>query len=120
MGLSPYWARVDFEEKGLWFRVFTGQFRNREDAERFAQEHGLKQATAKKTAYANLIGIYSQVRQLEERTRKLSGLGYSPYVIRERSGRSRLFVGAYVTEAGAKSQYQVLKSSGVESQVVER
>lgn len=119
-GLSPYWVRVDFKDKGLWFRVFHGHFRNREDGERFARKRGLKEADVKKTEYASLIGIYAQGPELWEEMRKLSALGFSPYVVAQPDGTSRLLVGAYVTEAGAKSQYDILKSSGIKSQVVKR
>ena len=119
-GLSLYWVRVDFEEKGLWFRVFCGHFRSHEEAERFARERGLKEAVVKKTPYANLVGLYAQGPELQGEIKKLSALGFSPYMIQEPDGQLRLLVGAYVTEAGAESQYDNLKSRGINTQVVKR
>jgi len=118
--LSPYWAKVDFKEKGEWFRVFAGHFNDREEAERFGQEHGLSEPTIKKTQYANLIGTYSDEEELKGKIMKLEDLGYSPYTIRQPNGTSRLFVGAYLTEAGAGRQSRDLKPSGVQGQVVKR
>jgi capsular exopolysaccharide synthesis family protein len=119
-GLSLYWARVDFKEKGSWYRVFCGHFESREKAERFAQERALKAAEAKKTPYANLVGLYAQGPELRAKIRQLSSLGFSPYMLPETDGPLRLLVGAYVTKAGAESQYDHLKSSGLTTQVVKR
>jgi cell division septation protein DedD len=119
-GLSPYCSKVDFNEKGIWFRVFTGHFQDREKAERFKEKHRLKEGTVKKTAYANLIGTYMQSRELENRILSLRRLGYFPYVIKGEDGESRLYVGAFITKKGAEQQYHDLKSSGIQSQIVQR
>lgn len=118
--LSFYWTRVDFKEKGLWFRVFCGHFRSYEEAERFARERGIEEAKVKKTPYANLIGHYAQGPELQEEMNKVSALGFSPYVLPEPDGRLRLLVGAYVTESGAESQSDNLKSRGIHTQVIKR
>lgn len=119
-GLSPYWARVKLKEKGVWYRVFTGHFEDSQHAESFRQEHGLKEATIKKTQYTNLIGTYGSSEELKDKIVSLKKLGYSPYVIEDQGGKSRLFVGAFVTKEGAEAQYSDLKSHSVQSQVVIR
>jgi capsular exopolysaccharide synthesis family protein len=119
-GLAPYCTKVDFDEKGVWYRVFTGHFENRERAERFKKDHRLKEGTVKKTGYANLIGIYTSLDQLQNKMLSLKKLGYSPYAIKDRDGKSRLFIGAFITKEGAKKQYHDLRSSGIQSQVVQR
>jgi succinoglycan biosynthesis transport protein ExoP len=119
-GLSFYWTRVDFKEKGLWFRVFCGHFRSYEEAERFARERGIEGAKVKKTPYANLIGHYDQGPELQQEMNRVSALGFSPYVLPEPDGRLRLLVGAYVTESGAESQSDNLKSRGIHTQVIKR
>jgi len=118
-GLSPYWAEVELS-KGIWYRVFTGHFEDSEQAENFRQEHGLTEAIAKKVQYANLIGIYTPSDELEEKTLLLKDLGYSPYLIEDHVGKSRLFVGAFSTKQPAEKLQYVLKSNGIRSQVVKR
>jgi succinoglycan biosynthesis transport protein ExoP len=117
-GLSSYWAGVELQEKGTWFRVFAGHFTTREEAEKFGQDHGLWEAAVKKTRYANLIGVYRDPKELEEKIRTLQDLGFSPYVIEDQEGRSRLLVGAYLTRKGAERQYQELEEDGVEAEIV--
>jgi hypothetical protein len=55
----------------------------------------------------------------EDRILYLRNRGYSPYVVKEQ-GKSRVYVGAFYPEYRAKRQYNDLKSSGIESQVVKR
>jgi succinoglycan biosynthesis transport protein ExoP len=119
-GLSPYCSKVDFNEKGVWFRVFTGHFQDREKAEKFKDVHRLNEGTVKKTPYANLIGSFAQSGELESRLLSLKRLGYFPYVIKDEDGGSRLYVGAFITKEGAEQQYHNLKSSGIQSQIIQR
>ena len=118
-GLSAYWAKVELSN-GVWHRVFVGHFQNREEADRFRREHGLKDATVKKTRYANLIGIYPSSHGLKDKIFALKILGYSTYVIKEGDGRSRLFVGTFITKEGAETQRQDLESKGVQNHVIHR
>ena len=51
-GLSPYSVRVDLGDKGVWYRLFAGRFKNRGKAEVFIKEKGLADAKVKKTKHA--------------------------------------------------------------------
>ena len=118
-GLSPYWVKVVLS-KGVWYRVFTGHFKDHDQAERFRQKHGLTEATIKKTQYATLIGTYVSSREIEGKSLSLKKLGYSPYVIKDQGGKARLFVGAFLTKEGVEGQHHDLKSNGIHSQIVRR
>lgn len=120
-GLSPYWVKMDFKEKGIWFRVYAEYFADQEQAERFRQEHQLKEATVKGTQYANLISTYSdETVSLKMKIRSLNGLGYSPYVVEGHGGKLRLFVGGFLKKHRAVTQHHELESYGITSQVVKR
>jgi tyrosine-protein kinase Etk/Wzc len=119
-GLSPYWVQIEFKKIGVWYRVFTGHFEDHAKAEGFRQRHQLKEATVKKTRYASFIGRYSHAGNLQNQTQTLKKLGYSPYVIKDPNGESRLFVGAFLTKAGAEAQCQALESQGIQSELVQR
>jgi len=103
-----------------WYRVFGGYFAEKKDAERFRQEHGLKEATVKKTPYANLINIHTSGDELGVETEKLKELGYSPYLIKSPDGKVLLYVGSFLTRKDAEEQYRELKSKGIENQITER
>jgi cell division septation protein DedD len=119
-GLSAYWVKVDLGDKGVWYRVFTGYFRDQKQAEAFIKRKRLEDARAKRTKYATLIGIYATERDAQKKFLALSRLGYSPYVIETNRGESQLYVGAFYTKIGAEVQRSDLASKGVQSQVVER
>jgi capsular exopolysaccharide synthesis family protein len=120
-GLSPYWVKMDFKEKGVWFRVYAGHFKTQQHADRFRQKRQLKEAEAKNTRYANLIGIYSEgAVELKNQIRVMRGLGYSPYVIEDRGKKSRLFVGGFLRKHRALVLHRDLKSKGIQSHVVMR
>ncbi|MBW1792792.1 MAG: hypothetical protein JRJ14_11190 [Deltaproteobacteria bacterium] len=97
-----------------------GQFKDLEYAREFGRKHELEEIVIKKTAYANLIGSYTSSFEIEARIQSLKVAGYSPYVIKDRDGRSHLFVGAFLTKEGAEEQYSELKSDSVQSKVVRR
>ncbi len=119
-GLEPYWARVYFREKGLWYRVYAGHFEDRAAAERFVEGQGLEEAEVKHTQFANLIGASSDPEELAEQTSALAQKGYAPYVIGGPDGPFRLYVGAYLTREGAERQRRDLAGDGIAGQVVER
>jgi succinoglycan biosynthesis transport protein ExoP len=119
-GLSPYRVKVNFKEKGEWYRIFVGHFKDREEAEAFARTKDLRESEVLRTEYANLIGVYSQKSALNEKIETLSDRDCSPYAVTEADGKARLFVGAYVTREAAEEYRNDLKSSGVDSQVVKR
>jgi cell division septation protein DedD len=118
-GVSAYWVKV-LLSKGTWYRVYAGYFEDGEKAKRFRQEKGLKEATIEETPYANLIGVFTSSEELEDRIAFLKNLGYSSYAVKDPGGKFRLYVGAFYPEYRAKRQYNDLKSSGIESQVVKR
>jgi cell division protein FtsN len=119
-GLSAYWVRVNLGAKGVWYRVFTGYFKDQKEAEAFLKRKRLDDAFVKRTRYATLIGIYATEGDAQKKFLALSKIGYSPYVVETHSGESQVYVGAFYTKAGAEEQRSDLASKGVQSRVVER
>jgi hypothetical protein len=93
--LSPYWARVDLGDKGVWFRFFAGYFQTKEEAEKFIRELNIQGATPAKTRYANLIGIFSSDKEVEDQRTVVVSAGFYPYVIQGADGLRVLFSGAF-------------------------
>jgi len=119
-GLSPYWTKVNLEAKGVWYRIFAGYFSDRQQAEKFKEKYRLAEARVMKTAYANLAGTYESYNELGGIVPDLEDLGYSPYLIRGESGRSRLLVGAFYSKTAAEIKCLELRSKGFPIQVVSR
>jgi cell division septation protein DedD len=119
-GIPGFWVKVNSQEIGVWHRIYAGCFKDRKQAESFIEAYSLKDAEVKKTAYANLIGNYKDINELNKMIQSLADLGYSPYTIEESDAEQKLFVGAFMTSAGAEEQNAELKSRGIESSVVKR
>ncbi|MFC1532579.1 SPOR domain-containing protein [Thermodesulfobacteriota bacterium] len=119
-GFSPYWVKIKFKNKGTWYRIYAGHFKDQEQAQRVIQEHGLTDAKIRKTAYANLVGIYKISGELETMIQTLKDLGYSPYIVKNQDRESVLFLGAFTIKARAEDQNMELRSGGIRSHVVKR
>ena len=119
-GLVPYWVKVDLGTKGLWFRVFAGHFRTRDETDTFIRNNKIVGGKSRHTKYANLIGTYSSEAELEKMRLRLLKLGYYPYVIGGTDAVSFLFAGAFYQWRRAEKQRAELASKGIQSQVVER
>lgn len=120
MGIKTYWIKLDLEEKGTWFRLFTGYFQTREEADIFIKTGNLKEAESRLTKYTNLIGIYKSKEDAGRQKVRLEELGYSPYIISGKGNIYRLYVGAYYQEGRAEELKKDLELNGIKSELVER
>jgi hypothetical protein len=119
-GLSPYWAKVDLGDKGVWFRFFAGYFQTKEEAEKFIRDRNIQGASPGITKYANLIGIYSADNEVEDIRKLVESAGFCPYVIKGPSGKSYLYSGAFDRKEYAEKELVVLASKGITSKTTER
>jgi hypothetical protein len=115
-----YWVSIDLGEKGTWYRVYSGYFQTRDEADTFIKEHQIADGESRHTPYANLIGTYGSDEESIQMNRSLLELGFSPYVIKEADGRSRLFTGAFYQREHAEKEHRDLTAKGIQSQLVER
>jgi Mrp family chromosome partitioning ATPase/cell division septation protein DedD len=119
-GIDGFWVKVTFEDIGTWYRIYAGWFKDRAQAELFIDEHAIKDTEIKETAYANFIGNFKTLDNLNAKVQSLKDLGYSSYSIRGADGAYNLFTGGFMTAAGAEDQNRELKSDGIQSSVVKR
>ena len=120
LGLSPYWSEVELGEKGIWFRLFTGFFKTRAEADAFIRENQIPDAFSRHTKYAVLIGAYSSEKEVDKRSLELRAMGYSSYEIKDINGANWLFTGAFYQMARAQKHQADLASKGIQGEVVER
>ncbi len=116
---APYYVRVVFSQ-GEQYWIYIGCFESKEKAEVFKQQNELAGATIRNTPYANMVGVYESLEELQRQDQKLKELGYSSYSVAEPQGKYRLLVGAFLQKERATKQHEELKSKGIENQVVQR
>ena len=119
-GVSSYWIRVDLGEKGLWYRLFTGYFPNRNAADAFIREKKISEGKTRNTKYANLIGVFRTQEELKGLQLRVEEAGQSPYIIEGPDGQLMLYTGAFYQKSRAEEQNKRLLAKGIESRVVER
>lgn len=119
-GLPSYWVKIDLGEKGIWYRIFSGYFEKRDQANEFVARNQIVGAKSRHTKYANLIGTFASQERVNADKLRLSKLGFCPYVIPGPNGESRVYVGAFYQEARAQRQQAELASRGIQSQIVKR
>ena len=119
MGLSSYWTKVDLGKKGIWFRLFTGWFKTKKEADEFIKIRQIKDAESKQTKYTILIGIYTSEEEFDKQKNILEKLEYSPYFMSE-ANVYRLYVGAFDQKSKAEEQNSELANNGIPARLVER
>ncbi|MGD9057619.1 MAG: SPOR domain-containing protein [Desulfobacterales bacterium] len=119
-GLMPYVVKVRFESGDEWLRVLTGHYQTRREAILAKKEHQLSSALIKRTPYANLIGTYAALDEMQADLQQIKKLGYSPYFLKTPTGQLKLLVGAFVTKEGAQNQQAELRAKGIQNTVIIR
>ena len=120
LGLQAFWSRVDLGQKGVWFRVFIGCYKDLATARDIIKEKNLEDAQPVKATYANLVGSYPSEDALNKGSHALSEKGFSNYFIRDESGAYHLYSGAFFTMKGAEKHTAELNSAGFTARVVQR
>ena len=119
-GLSPYAVRVDLGQKGIWWRVFEGNYTSADEAGSVKKQHKLDKALVRKTPYAISIGAYNSETDAAAEVQRLIKLKHSPYFLPGPENKVRLLVGAYVSKDGARQLHDELTARGISNEVVIR
>ncbi len=117
--IESFWVKVNLGEKGIWYRVYSGEFPDKEGAEAFINEKAIKDGEIKKTTYAVYIGSFTDRESLEGMVNILKENDYSPYIIADENFDS-LLAGAFVTKTGADELSAELTALGISNRVVLR
>ncbi len=118
---DPYLAEMDLgAERGIWWNVYTGHYKTKQDALDMLKTLDMPDARIKKMPYANLIEEFSSEEKMSAVYQRLEKQGYDPYVIWD-SGKWRLFVGDFLYAEGAARRSQThLEDAGFASSIVKR
>ncbi|MBN1906077.1 MAG: SPOR domain-containing protein [Deltaproteobacteria bacterium] len=118
-GIASFWVKVNLGEKGIWYRVYSGEFADKADAEAYINEKAIKDGEIKKSAYAVYAGSFTDREALEGMINILKENCYAPYIIADENFDS-LLTGAFITKAGADELSAELNALGISNRVVLR
>ena len=119
-GLAPYAVRVDLGQKGIWWRVFEGNYASRGEASGVKSQYNLSKSMVKKTPFAISIGAFDSETAAATEVQRLVRLKHSPYFLPGPQNKLRLLVGAFVSKDGARQLQEELTARGISNEVVVR
>ena len=118
-GIEPYWVEVELSKRA-WYRIYTGSFSSREEAEALKESKDLKKAEIREVPYANLVGVYGSAKEARDQIEALRNEQFWPYLVEAPPGTYRVFVGAFHGEERVRRQQARLTAEGIESEIVRR
>ena len=119
-GISTYWVKVDLDERGVRYRLFTGTFSTMPEAQQYLKSSGIINKFIKPTYYAARVGVYTDKTELADAYLKTSKAGVVPYILGTTKGDFYLYVGAFYTYVGAIDQCRDLAAAGLNCEPVKR
>ena len=119
-GIEAHWNRVDLKEKGIWYRLFTGPFANKEKATKYKNDHGLEESRAVFAPWSVLVADSAPQQKLDQIRSLLRDNQIDYYTIKNTDDRYRLLTGAFVTKEGAADLAQKIITLGYDARVVWR
>jgi hypothetical protein len=119
-GISAHWVKVDLDEKGIYYRLFTGVFATIPEAQQYLDKKQLIDKPIKPASYSARIGIYQDKAQLASAYSKISETGVIPYILGTEEGTYYLYVGSFYTFIGAADQCRDLNDAGLNCEPVKR
>jgi Flp pilus assembly protein TadD len=120
IGLIPYFARVEPRKNEVWWRIFTGHYKTRQEALKIKNRRNLSESIVMKTPYTNLIGSFFAAIKATEMLHSIRKLGYSPYFVKTVEREFQLVVGAFQIKIRAAKLKLELESKGVQNKIIER
>ncbi|MBI9082846.1 MAG: SPOR domain-containing protein [Desulfobacterales bacterium] len=119
-GLPAFSIRVDVTGGDAFRLVHMGLYDSYALAHAAQVALNLPEAVIKKTPWANLVGVYSQMAEAEAQFARLVEAGFSPYMARQPDESVHVLAGAFSTHERAEAHGQRLIQSSFHSAVVER
>lgn len=117
-GFEVHWNRVDLGPKGKWYRLFTGSFKTKEEAELFKRDYGLVGSIVVSAPWTVLVSQSGSPKELDQLVSVLRDNMFDPYIVKSRDGTYRLLVGTFVTYEGAETLAQKINKIGLTARAV--
>lgn len=119
-GISAHWVKVGLGEMGIRYRLFTGAFSTKSEAQQYLHQNKLVDKLIKPTIYSARIGVYTDKAQLASAFIKAGETGVIPYILGTKKGDYYLYVGAFYTFIGATNKCHYLAEAGLSCEPVKR
>ena len=118
--VDAHWHQLDLGVKGKWYRLFTGQFGTKEEAEKFKEDYGLVKSIVLFAPWAVLVGKSNSPEHLDHIRSVLRDNHYDSYVEKNGDGSQRVFTGIFINQERAEKIAQEINNLGISARVIPR
>lgn len=118
--VDAHWHQLDIGSKGKWYRVFTGPFVTKEEAEKFKADCGLIKSIVLFTPWAVLVGKTSSSEDVDHIISLLRDNHYDSYLEKCEDGSHKVLTGAFIKQQRAEKLAQEISDLGISAKVVSR
>ena len=101
-GIETHWNPVDLGERGVWYRLFSGPFKNEQCAAKYRNDYLLENSLIVFAPWSVLISTPTSQNEIDRIRLKLADQ-IDSFTIKKMDDRYRLLTGAFTTKEGAEN-----------------
>ena len=118
--VEAHWHQLDLGTKGKWYRLFTGQFGTKEEAQKFKADYGLLKSIVLFAPWSVLVSQTNSSEDLNHIRSVLRNNQYDSYDEKSGDGSHRVFTGIFVNRERAEKLAQEINDLGILARVISR
>lgn len=118
--VKTHWQQLDLGAKGNWYRLFTGSFGTKEEAEQFMADSGLVKSIILFAPWAVLVGQTHSSEYIHQIRSLLRDNQYDSYVRKTVDGSHRVLSGIFIKRDRAEKLAQEISNLGISARVIQR
>jgi hypothetical protein len=118
-GIDAHWNSVHMTEKGLWYRVYAGDFQAEKDAKAYMNEKGFNDGVILLAPWTVII-TPNNTKTISDISLALKEKGYDCMLENDKDNNPRLILGAYISLERASRASQEIINLGYDAKPMER
>jgi len=118
--VDAHWHQLDFGAKGKWYRVFTGPFGTKEEAEKFKAYYGLLKSIVLFAPWSVLIDQTSSSGDADHIISLLRDNHYDSYLEKCEDGSHKVLTGVFIKQERAEKLAQQIRALGILARAISR